>query len=219
MEPEDPRLRNARGWYESAYEWRYVSYAMHAHAKLDAHAAGKLLYYIPAVDRASATGIGKAEFDEMRAEPNTSKTRKLPGLLPVFEGMEMVLEETVLPPKYVRGCTCKVVGIELHPLEPPVAGRESIATDGCVVLVYMPKCVYVRVDGSNDVFLLPRADFDVKGVLAIAPKGRAWQYKSSQRQAPMQVIRTQIPLLPRKQCTLHGVQGKTATPGFIVHWR
>ena len=26
------------------------------------------------------------------------------------------------------------------------------------------------------------------------------------------------PLLPRKQCTLHGVQGKTADPGFIAHW-
>jgi len=219
LEPEDPRLRNARGWYESAYEWRFVSYAMHAHAKLDARAAGKLLYYIPAVDRASAPGIGKAEFDEMRAEPNISKTRKLPGLLPVFEGMEMVLEETLLPPKYVRGCRCKVVGIELHPREPLIEGRESIATDGCVVLVYMPKCVYVRVDGSNDVFLLPRADFDIKGVLAVAPKGRPWQLKSPKRQAPMHVTRTQITLLPRKQCTLHGVQGKTATPGFIVYWR
>ena len=24
--------------------------------------------------------------------------------------------------------------------------------------------------------------------------------------------------MPRKQCTLHGVQGKTADPGFIAHW-
>ena len=23
---------------------------------------------------------------------------------------------------------------------------------------------------------------------------------------------------PRKQCTLHGIQGKTADPGFIAHW-
>ena len=29
---------------------------------------------------------------------------------------------------------------------------------------------------------------------------------------------TQLNVLPRKQCTLHGVQGKTADPGFIVHW-
>ena len=25
-------------------------------------------------------------------------------------------------------------------------------------------------------------------------------------------------MLPKKQCTLHGVQGKTADPGFIVRW-
>ncbi len=34
----------------------------------------------------------------------------------------------------------------------------------------------------------------------------------------MSVSRTQIPLLPRKRRTLHGVQGKTADPGLIVHW-
>ena len=27
-----------------------------------------------------------------------------------------------------------------------------------------------------------------------------------------------MPVLPPKQCTLHGVQGKTADPGFIAHW-
>ena len=31
--------------------------------------------------------------------------------------------------------------------------------------------------------------------------------------------RTQCPLLPQKQCTLHGVQGKTADPGFIARWK
>ena len=34
----------------------------------------------------------------------------------------------------------------------------------------------------------------------------------------VQVARTLISLLPKKQCTLHGVQGKNADPGFIVHW-
>ena len=32
------------------------------------------------------------------------------------------------------------------------------------------------------------------------------------------VSRTRLTVLPRKQGTLHGVQGKTADPGFIVHW-
>ena len=37
-------------------------------------------------------------------------------------------------------------------------------------------------------------------------------------QAAVAVSRTPCPLLPRKQCALHGVQGKTADPGFVAHW-
>ena len=135
----DQRLVEARGWYECAYEWRFVSYAMHAHAKLDARALGKLLFYIPAVDRVPVSGFGRKEFDEMRAEPNIAKTGKFPGVLPAFECMDMILGESVLPPKWVRGTPCKVVGIEPHPREPPIESRESIAADGCVVLRNMPK--------------------------------------------------------------------------------
>ena len=62
----DTRLREARVWYESAYEWRIVSYAMHANARLDAHDAGQVLFYIPAVDT-PAVRLGKDDFDEMRA--------------------------------------------------------------------------------------------------------------------------------------------------------
>ena len=74
----DQRLRAARGWYESAYEWRIVSYAMHTQAKLDAHDAGQVLFYVPAVDRPAASLI-KEEFDEMRGEPNIGATGKCQG--------------------------------------------------------------------------------------------------------------------------------------------
>ena len=36
---------------------------------------------------------------------------------------------------------------------------------------------------------------------------------------PLHVQRWQIPLLPRKQRTLHGVQGRTADPGMVAYWR
>ena len=35
----------------------------------------------------------------------------------------------------------------------------------------------------------------------------------------MPVQRTQVPLLPAKQSTLHGLQGKTTEPGLIAHWK
>ena len=131
----------------------------------------------------------------------------------------MILDESVLPTQWVRGSPCAGVGIEPHPREAPIAGRDSIATDGCVVLGYMPKCIYVRMRGSTAVHLPPRADFDVTDVLAIRPKGHSWKFTPSTHKKPVYVTRTQITLLPQKQGTLHGVQGKTADPGFVVHWR
>ncbi len=46
----EPLLRDARGWYERAYEWHVVSYATHAHARLNAKAAGNILFYISSID-------------------------------------------------------------------------------------------------------------------------------------------------------------------------
>ena len=89
----------------------------------------------------------------MRGEPNIGATGKMPGLLPLFVGMEVILTESLLPPRYVRGAPGKVVGIELHPMEPQVEGRTSIVSDGVVILHYMPKCVYIQMEGSNELFL------------------------------------------------------------------
>ena len=61
----DPRLLEARSWYECAYVWRIVSYAMHANARLNAKAAGKPLFYIPAVD-SPASRMGRADYDDMQ---------------------------------------------------------------------------------------------------------------------------------------------------------
>ena len=137
-QPADSRLRDARNCYECADDWRKVSYAMHAHARLNAQAAGKLLYYVPAVDR-PATRCSKEDFDKMRGLPNISKTGKFPGVLPIYIGMEMILTESYLPPYIVRGAPVEVVDIELHPKEPEIQGRASIASHGCVVLKFMPK--------------------------------------------------------------------------------
>jgi hypothetical protein len=220
----DTRLRDARGWYECAYEWRIVSYAMHAHARLNAKAAGKLLFYIPSIDLPSAR-MTREDFDEMRAQPNIGTSAKFPGILPVYVGMEMILTESYLPPRIVRGTPVVVVDVELHPKEPPLHGRPSITSHGCVVLHFMPKCIYVRVRGCSDVFLVDAASAaqeglsDMTGVLSVRPSSRPWKFKSKSMETAVSVSRTQCPLLPQKQCTLHGVQGKTADPGFIAHWQ
>ena len=149
-------------------------------------------------------------------------------LLPLFVGMVVIMTESLLPPRYVRGAPGKVVGIELHAMEPRVEGRTSIVSDGVVVLHYMPRCVYIQMEGSNELFLQAApgtagsasqaAGPDLRGVLAITPQARPWKFKPAAGGPVIPVSRTQLPVLPKKQCTLHGVQGKTADPGLIVHW-
>ena len=77
--PWGARLRAARGWHESAYEWRLVSYAMHAQAILNVHDAGGILYHIPTVDKPSVY-LGRHQFDEMRARPKRLRHSQAYGL-------------------------------------------------------------------------------------------------------------------------------------------
>ena len=206
----DPRLLAARNWYETASEWRVVSYAMHTQAILNAHAAEKVLFYVPAVDK-PASRLSRSEFDELRREPNIATSAKLPGILPLFVGMEVILTEIYIPPKYVRGTVARVEGINMHPREPEIKGRESITSQGCVVLRYMPKCVCVRVPKSSQIFLQKNDGASqpahLQGVRAIRPVSRSWCCKVSTRENTVQVARTQVPLSPPNQTTLPGVQG------------
>ena len=193
---------------------------MHAHARLNAKAAGKLLFYIPSIDTPS-TRLSREEFDDMRGHANIGESAKFPGILALYVGMLMILTDSYLPPRIVRGAEVEVVDIELHPHERPLHQETSVTSHGCVVLHYMPKCIYVRLRNCTDVFLAPTTqldDVDLRGLLAVKPTSRAWTWKGAKRDKAVSVTRTQIPLLPQKQCTLHGVQGKTAEPGFIAHF-
>ena len=115
-----------------------------------------------------------------------------------------------------------VVDIELHPREQPVHSRAPIASHGCVLLEYMPSAIYVRAKDCGEVFLQPGADapqlggLDLKGIMAVQPVSRPWQFQPTSKDTTVWVSRTQFPLLPQKQCARRGVQGKTADPGFIA---
>ena len=224
------RLRDAcgNGWYESAYEWSIVSFAMQLQTRLGAKRQNKVLYYMKAVDRPEGTW-GPAALETMLATSSVTATRKLMGLLPIYVGMEVVLTQSILPPHYVPGATGKVVGLELDPREPSLQGAASIVEEGVVLLQYLPLCIYVRFEDSEDSFLemeeAPNTDMDLKGVLAIEPVTRKWRWRppraflEADTRISVGVARTQVPILPAKQGTLHGLQGKTCEPGLIAHWK
>ena len=89
----------------------------------------------------------------------------------------------------------------------------------------MPKCIYVRVRNCTDFFLTTSANasqlgiVNLQGIIAVLPVSRQWKFQTKTMTDALSVVRTQCPLLPQKQCTLHGIQSKTADPGFIAHWK
>ena len=207
-------------WHEAAYDWRTVSFAMQTKARLQAKQAGRILYYIQAVDRVSQH-VTEKELLRIVAEPNLSNTKKLAGLLPVYIGMDMMMQKSLLPPQYVTGTVGKLLGIELHPDEPKISNRQSVREAGCVILKYMPKWLYLEIPDTADGFLKSdNADAPQLGpnVIAIEPDSRTWTHRTEDG-LKVAVTRTQIPLLPDKISTLHGIQGKTADPGLAAHWK
>ena len=92
----------------------------------------------------------RKDFDGMRGPPNIVTPAKFPGILPVYTGMELIATESYLPPRIVRGAPTEVVDIELHRMEPDIRGRDSIASHGCVVLLYMPRRIYARRQNCKD---------------------------------------------------------------------
>ena len=62
--------------------------------------------------------------------------------------------------------------------------RNSANSHGCLVLFYVPKCTYVRLQNCKDRFLASDAgapqtgSADLHGALAVEPVTRSWRYNS-----------------------------------------
>ena len=94
-----------------------------------------------------------------------------------------------------------------------------------MLLRFMPLCIYVKLTEATDNFLksdsvgASEPDDELLGVIAVQPIQRSWRFKSKSFAKPLHTRRLQVPLLPQKQTTLHGVQGRTAEPGLVAYWR
>ena len=232
----DARLLAAMSWKEGAHEWTLVGLAQQANARLQAAAAGRILYYLPAVDNPDAY-CPKQTYRAMSSVANLTTTGKLMSILPIFIGMRVRLLK-YLTPDLGPESEGEVVGIELHPQEAPILARgvprPSLQTDGFVVLQVLPKCVYVKFDGVQDEVLRPdpcklhalcgpdRACPDCRfypGVFAVRPQSAKWKFTDPDCKAHFVcATRYQLPLAPANQKTLHTLQGMTAEPGLKAHW-
>ena len=212
-------MQQAADYVFAAYSWPLVTIAMHVSARRTAAAAGSVLYYAQAVDQPSHS-LTREHYWKMTQEPNLTKTKKIPGVAALHVGQRVKLTTVILPPHLVPEATGVVVGIDLHPAEPPIVHQPMLAEAGCVVLKFVPRAVYVRMDGVSARYLpdAPETPMDMTGVIAVKPIARTWSYEPEHGAGAVPVRRTGTPLVPVKAATLYGLQGMTADPGLLAAW-
>ena len=242
------RLRGTELWYQAAPTWATVSMAQVIRSRLSAQQCGATLYIIPAEDHVFNHPQKSRFTDEYLAEqiassPNMNNTARLPSIALIHIGMEIRLTNTVEPPEVVTDSTGVVLGIDVEPEDARMAQHFPVGeTQGVRILRKQPLAVIVKLHNVTTEFLPPipcplhaecgarrdcttGCDFRA-GCVAIEPQlgprsfivevpdpaDPAFQFK-------LRVQRRQLPMTIKTASTLHTLQGVTASPGLIFHWK
>ena len=238
------RLRGTELWYQAAPTWATVSMAQGIRSRLSAVQAAATLFIVPAQDyvlnRPQNSRLTDAYLAEQIASvPNMNNTGRLPSIGMVHLGMIIRLTNTVEAPEAVTDSTGEVVGIDPHPDEPGAATEHASPIEGIRILRRLPTvtvklhnvstkllpampCTLHAVDGAcRD---CESCDFRA-GCVAVEPQlsRRSFpvevQDPGSDAWYTLQVQRRQLPMTIKTASTLNTLQGVTADPGLIFHWK
>ena len=162
-------------------------------------------------------------------------TGRLPSIAMLHISMQVRLTMQVEPPHAVNDSTGEVLGVDLHPEDARIATEHA----SMQVLRHLPQAVLVRLDDVTAEFLPPipcgqhtrtaarrdceHCDFR-PGCIAIAPTMSRQAFKvevtpPGKDMYEVRVQRKQIPLTIKSASTLQTLQGTTAEPGLIYHWK
>jgi hypothetical protein len=238
------RLRGTEHWYQSAPTWATVSMAQVIRSRLSAVQAAATLFVVPAKDyvlnRPQNSKLTDAYLAEQIASvPNMNNTGRLPSIGMVHLGMTIRLTNTVEAPEAVTDSTGEVVGIDLDPDEPSDATERTSPIEGIRILHRLPT-VTVKLHNVSTEFLPPipctlhavdgacrdceSCDFRA-GCVAVQPQlaRRSFTVEvpdpGSDTWYALRVQRRQLPMTIKTASTLNTLQGVTADPGLIFHWK
>ena len=244
-EEQRRRLANTELWYQAAPTWATVAMAQVIRSRLSAVKAGATLYVIPAKDFVLNRPQNARLTDEYLAEcissvPNMNATGRLPSIALLHIGMIVRLTNTVESPEAVTDSTGEIVGIdEAHDEPTDPASRHTSDRPAIRILEKMP-VVTVKLHEVDTEYLpplacevhaatgamreCPQCDFRA-GCIAVEAQ-QARRSFPVEVQDPMtdstytiQAQRVQLPLTIKTASTIHTLQGTTAEPGIIFHWK
>ena len=252
-------LRGTELWYESSYVWSVVSMAQVVRSRLSAESARTTLFVVQAEDQLMNPFCLQERnldisIDEFHASVgrailrhvNMNDTGRLPGFWLGHIGMHVRLTLTVEQGVAVTDSTGTIVGLDFDERELQ-SHQQAIETGSTavVLLKYLPKCVYVKLDrdpsvdgGTMDLIPpIPCAAHEASGaqqdcsdcrffhdVVALPPvqNQHPWfiEVKLEHCADPvrLKIKRRQVPTVCSNASTLHVLQGTTCDPGLIFHW-
>ena len=240
-EEQRRRLMNTELWYQAAPTWATVSMAQVIRSRLSAVKAAATLYVIPAKDFVLNRPQNARLTDEYLAEcissaPNMNNTGRLPSIALVHIGMIVRLTNTVESPEAVTDSVGEIVGIDVAVDEPRSATSENsairILEKMPVVTVklyevdteYLPPIACEAHARTGAIRECPHCDFRAGCVAVEAqPSRRSFpvevQDPVTESTYTIQVQRVQLPMTIRTASTINTLQGTTAEPGMIFHWK
>jgi len=176
--------------------------------------------------------IGEAIFQHA----NMNQTGRMPHYGLYHIGMQVRVTQTLEQPDVPVDATGTIVGFDLDPAD----ARRTDLHLSMFVLRKLPSAIYVQLD-DNDKFYLPGIPCDHhagalepgcvecktnQGLFAVKPftNLKPWVLDIEigtphKKQLKVRIKRQQMPLVTVKASTLHVMQGTTADPGMIFHWR
>ena len=211
-EEQRRRLANTELWYQAAPTWATVAMAQVSRSRLSAVKAAATLYV------------------------TANNTGRLPSVALLHIGMIVRLTKTIEAPEAVTDSTGEIVGIDVAHDEPRAAASGNPAIR---ILEKMP-VVTVKLHEVDTEYLpplpcevhaatgamreCPQCDFRAGCIAVEAQQARRSfpvevQDPSTEATYTIQVQRVQLPMTIKTASTIHTLQGTTAEPGIIFHWK
>jgi hypothetical protein len=241
-ESNSGKLEGCEDFYQSCYTWSVVNMAYAIRSMESAKLQKATLFVTIAEDvvlnvletetRSRGKAIGEAIFEHA----NMNMTGRMPHYGLYHVGMQIRATQTLEQPDVPLDSTGTIVGFDFDPVD---ACRTDL-NQSFVVLRKLPCAMYVQMDDNDKFYVrstpcrnhlgaLEPGCTDCRtnqGLFAVKPftNVRPWSLDIEigtfqKEQLKVRVKRRQMPVVTVKASTLHVMQGTTADPGLIFHWR
>ena len=217
-------LEGTEMWHQAGYPWTIVCMAQWVRSQLSAAHHKATLFLCPAKDYIQ--NVEQRDLLHVRNElikfPNMNKTGRLPGIALLHLHMRVRITVTLCPRLAPVDTTGTIVNIELEAadrirMEQGAAPRKMLLQRQPIVLVHLD-------ESDEDIGLGP-------GIIAVSPMLTSEPFyldvdvpisgapEHKPKSIKVKATRLQVPLVIQNATTLYTLQGATADPGLIFHWR